>query len=247
MSTLCRYNSVRVIATMNEWMNSRPTLAVDPLGGPIELASLSRLLDRPAQYSWQWVTFMTHDASDPLLNWPMTQMTHDPWPEMIIVHRLHTRFTNSRYVVTDNWTSPNLLQRKVPCFIGLIPRLFLKFDWLTLSPVDGSWILLTHSCWPIWPMTHWSIASSAALHAYRLLVSDCWIKVVSSLQRCVAYMNRCTVESCPVFCSPPFHGSDHMNTYGLILRGIETIEFPKKIGRNARTLVKRLCASVQFF
>jgi len=49
-----------------------------------------------------------------------------------------------------------------------------------------------------------------------------------------------------VFCSPPFHGSDHMNTYGLILRGIETIEFPKKMGRNARTLVKRLCASVQF-
>ena len=35
-----------------------------------------------------------------------------------------------------------------------------------------------------------------------------------------------------------------MNTYGLILRGIETIEFPKKMGRNARALVRRLCASV---
>jgi len=37
-----------------------------------------------------------------------------------------------------------------------------------------------------------------------------------------------------------------MNTYSLILRGIESIQFPKKMDRNVRALVRRLCASVYF-
>ncbi|KAG9353981.1 hypothetical protein JZ751_012105 [Albula glossodonta] len=35
--------------------------------------------------------------------------------------------------------------------------------------------------------------------------------------------------------------SDPMKTYSIILRGIDMVEFPKKITRNAATLIKRLC------
>ncbi|XP_036385406.1 cGMP-dependent protein kinase 1-like [Megalops cyprinoides] len=41
--------------------------------------------------------------------------------------------------------------------------------------------------------------------------------------------------------SPPFSGSDPMKTYNIILRGIDMVEFPKKITKSAATLVKRLC------
>lgn len=41
--------------------------------------------------------------------------------------------------------------------------------------------------------------------------------------------------------SPPFYGSDPMKTYNVILRGIDVIEFPKKIGRNPQNLIRRLC------
>ncbi|XP_052766307.1 cGMP-dependent protein kinase 1-like isoform X3 [Mya arenaria] len=41
--------------------------------------------------------------------------------------------------------------------------------------------------------------------------------------------------------SPPFSGSDPMRTYNIILKGIDIIEFPKKISRNAHVLIKKLC------
>ncbi|XP_043938901.1 cGMP-dependent protein kinase 1-like [Protopterus annectens] len=41
--------------------------------------------------------------------------------------------------------------------------------------------------------------------------------------------------------SPPFSGSDPMKTYNIILRGIDMIEFPKRITRNAANLIKKLC------
>ncbi|KAK2818600.1 hypothetical protein Q5P01_024161 [Channa striata] len=40
---------------------------------------------------------------------------------------------------------------------------------------------------------------------------------------------------------PPFSGSDPMKTYNIILRGIDMIEFPKKISKSAANLIKRLC------
>lgn len=43
--------------------------------------------------------------------------------------------------------------------------------------------------------------------------------------------------------SPPFSGSDPMKTYNIILRGIDMIEFPKKISKSAANLIKRLCRS----
>ncbi|XP_066570241.1 cGMP-dependent protein kinase 1 [Amia ocellicauda] len=41
--------------------------------------------------------------------------------------------------------------------------------------------------------------------------------------------------------SPPFSGSDPMQTYNIILRGIDMVEFPKKITKSATALIKRLC------
>ncbi|XP_064622229.1 cGMP-dependent protein kinase 1-like isoform X6 [Lineus longissimus] len=41
--------------------------------------------------------------------------------------------------------------------------------------------------------------------------------------------------------SPPFSGTDPMKTYNIILKGIDVIEFPKKISRNAHALIKKLC------
>jgi len=41
--------------------------------------------------------------------------------------------------------------------------------------------------------------------------------------------------------SPPFSASDPMKTYNLILRGIDAIEFPRYITKNARHVIKRLC------
>uniref|UniRef100_A0A7N8YQI6 cGMP-dependent protein kinase n=1 Tax=Mastacembelus armatus TaxID=205130 RepID=A0A7N8YQI6_9TELE len=41
--------------------------------------------------------------------------------------------------------------------------------------------------------------------------------------------------------SPPFSGSDPMKTYNIILRGIDMVEFPKKITKSAANLIKRLC------
>ena len=41
--------------------------------------------------------------------------------------------------------------------------------------------------------------------------------------------------------SPPFSGSDPMRTYNIILKGIDIVEFPKKISRSAGNLIKKLC------
>lgn len=47
----------------------------------------------------------------------------------------------------------------------------------------------------------------------------------------------------PVFLllSPPFTGSDPMKTYNIILKGIDMIEFPRKVLKNAHALIKKLC------
>ncbi|XP_050394638.1 cGMP-dependent protein kinase 1 isoform X4 [Patella vulgata] len=41
--------------------------------------------------------------------------------------------------------------------------------------------------------------------------------------------------------SPPFAGPDPMKTYNLILKGIDAIDFPRKITKNAQILIKKLC------
>ncbi|KAL0274709.1 UNVERIFIED_CONTAM: hypothetical protein PYX00_002773 [Menopon gallinae] len=41
--------------------------------------------------------------------------------------------------------------------------------------------------------------------------------------------------------TPPFTGTDPMKTYNIILKGIDAIEFPRNITRNANALIKKLC------
>ncbi|XP_045774445.1 cGMP-dependent protein kinase, isozyme 2 forms cD5/T2 isoform X1 [Maniola jurtina] len=41
--------------------------------------------------------------------------------------------------------------------------------------------------------------------------------------------------------SPPFTGTDPMKTYNKILKGIDAVEFPRSITRNAANLIKKLC------
>ncbi|EDV21557.1 uncharacterized protein TRIADDRAFT_30166, partial [Trichoplax adhaerens] len=41
--------------------------------------------------------------------------------------------------------------------------------------------------------------------------------------------------------SPPFTSDDPMKTYNLILRGIDRVDFPRKIGKNAQNLIRKLC------
>ncbi|MEQ2229616.1 cGMP-dependent protein kinase 2, partial [Ilyodon furcidens] len=41
--------------------------------------------------------------------------------------------------------------------------------------------------------------------------------------------------------SPPFSGSDQMMTYTFILKGIEKMDFPKKIIRRPEDLIRKLC------
>ena len=41
--------------------------------------------------------------------------------------------------------------------------------------------------------------------------------------------------------NPPFSGPDPMATYNVILKGIDAIDFPRKIPKIAGTLIKRLC------
>ncbi|XP_055643687.1 cGMP-dependent protein kinase, isozyme 2 forms cD4/T1/T3A/T3B isoform X3 [Toxorhynchites rutilus septentrionalis] len=41
--------------------------------------------------------------------------------------------------------------------------------------------------------------------------------------------------------TPPFTGADPMRTYNIILKGIDAIDFPRNITRNASALIKKLC------
>nr|XP_045598842.1 cGMP-dependent protein kinase, isozyme 1-like [Procambarus clarkii] len=41
--------------------------------------------------------------------------------------------------------------------------------------------------------------------------------------------------------TPPFTASDPMKTYNIILKGIDMIDFPQHVSRNAISLIKRLC------
>ncbi|CAF3062860.1 unnamed protein product [Rotaria socialis] len=41
--------------------------------------------------------------------------------------------------------------------------------------------------------------------------------------------------------NPPFSGPDPMKTYNIILKGIDAVEFPRKVSKMAALLIKRLC------
>ncbi|CAB4044963.1 cGMP-dependent kinase 1-like isoform X2, partial [Paramuricea clavata] len=41
--------------------------------------------------------------------------------------------------------------------------------------------------------------------------------------------------------NPPFTSNDAMKTYNIILRGMDVLEFPRKVSKNAGNLIRRLC------
>ncbi|CAN7944755.1 unnamed protein product, partial [Ixodes pacificus] len=41
--------------------------------------------------------------------------------------------------------------------------------------------------------------------------------------------------------TPPFAADDPMKTYNVILKGIDMLDFPRNMSRNAVSLIKRLC------
>lgn len=45
--------------------------------------------------------------------------------------------------------------------------------------------------------------------------------------------------------TPPFTGADPMKTYNIILKGIDAIDFPRNITRNATALIKKLCRYIK--
>jgi len=47
--------------------------------------------------------------------------------------------------------------------------------------------------------------------------------------------------------SPPFSGTDPMKTYNIILKGIDAVDFPKKISKSAQNLIKKLCRYVKHY
>ncbi|KAI3372103.1 hypothetical protein L3Q82_006956 [Scortum barcoo] len=46
--------------------------------------------------------------------------------------------------------------------------------------------------------------------------------------------------------SPPFSGSDQMMTYTFILKGIEKMDFPKKITKRPEDLIRKLCSKTDY-
>jgi cGMP-dependent protein kinase len=52
------------------------------------------------------------------------------------------------------------------------------------------------------------------------------------------------IKQCLFTGTPPFTGADPMKTYNIILKGIDAIEFPRNITRNATALIKKLCRYV---
>ena len=51
------------------------------------------------------------------------------------------------------------------------------------------------------------------------------------------------VQSCIASCfnRPPFTAGDPMKVYNMILKGFDSLNFPKIITRNAISLMRRLC------
>ena len=69
---------------------------------------------------------------------------------------------------------------------------------------------------------------------------SCICRLLIKVQkRC--FESKSNKDSCFLLLSPPFTGSDPMKTYNIILKGIDMIEFPRKVLKNAHALIKKLC------
>ena len=50
-----------------------------------------------------------------------------------------------------------------------------------------------------------------------------------------------TVQLLNILFSPPFTSSEPMKTYNMILKGIGTVDFPRRVSKNAQSIIKKLC------
>ena len=66
-------------------------------------------------------------------------------------------------------------------------------------------------------------------------------EIVTRPSHCVNNIYERFIIDIFYFFSPPFTGQDPMKTYNIILKGIDAIEFPRKITKNAQNLIKKLC------
>lgn len=75
------------------------------------------------------------------------------------------------------------------------------------------------------------------------LLTGTWVYIyVHCLSLCTS---SCVNFMVFILSRPPFTGADPMKTYNIILKGIDAIEFPRNITRNAMALIKRLCRLVE--
>lgn len=58
---------------------------------------------------------------------------------------------------------------------------------------------------------------------------------------CIKPLQIKTVKPNIVYSRPPFTANDPMRTYNIILKGIDALEFPKRVSRNAQNIIKRMC------
>lgn len=75
-------------------------------------------------------------------------------------------------------------------------------------------------------MTHFTNADLCAL----LTVSIYFLFNIDSFISITIFQHR-----------PPFESPDTMRTYGIILKGIDAVNFPTRMSKNAQSLVKKLC------
>lgn len=58
-----------------------------------------------------------------------------------------------------------------------------------------------------------------------------------TINTCILYSYICTIN----LFRPPFNANDALETYNLILKGINMIDFPRLMSRFAVHLIKKLC------
>jgi len=75
------------------------------------------------------------------------------------------------------------------------------------------------------------------------MAADCWSLgiLIFELINGKYDINICFFISKCFSLSPPFSGQDPMKTYNVILKGIDAIEFPRRVSKMAALLIKRLC------
>ena len=82
------------------------------------------------------------------------------------------------------------------------------------------------------------IDAYSVLHIWRLVGGGLFCHLIITFHISLLHLARTIMF---LLTSPPFCGADPMRTYNIILKGIDAIEFPKRISKWAQNLIKKLC------